>query len=252
MAMVSDCDGRLLAREGALGMQQKMLRQRQLVLKRQTDAAKSFGVVAQQHAPTSETPRQAPSWPTAAPEAPLAPRGKDPVGIAPPPSSAVGIAQHHPPGTEMHPEVTPESLEDRSMTLELDALDALGIAGIADAQAEKPETVGQGWDLDVASAPKGPKTTRFWTPWRAEAKPEECAVQAVVLDRLTSPEPESKHGSTPGADGYGEGASALNMGRVATPWIGAGQDLGPLPGELNPEDMVEPVLEETGEGFVAM
>lgn len=31
-------------------------------------------------------------------------------------------------------QVTPESLEDRSMTLELDALDALGIAGIADAQ----------------------------------------------------------------------------------------------------------------------
>eukprot|EP00435_Cladocopium_sp_Y103_P039063 s1089_g10.t1 len=112
-------------------------------------------------------------------------------------------AQLHPPETEMHPEVTPESLEDRSMTLELEALDALGIA---DAQAEKPETVGQGWDLDVASAPKGPKTTRFWTPWRAEAKPEECAVQAVVLDRLTSPEPlESKHGSTPGAHGYGEG-----------------------------------------------
>ena len=43
-------------------------------------------------------------------------------------------------------QVTPESLEDRSMTLELDALDALGIAGIADAQVGGGGGV-MGWDL---------------------------------------------------------------------------------------------------------
>jgi hypothetical protein len=50
-------------------------------------------------------------------------------------------------------QVTPESLEDRSMTLELDALDALGIAGIADAQ------VRGGWRSDGLGSGK-----RNWKP----------------------------------------------------------------------------------------
>ena len=239
MAMVSESNGRLSAREGALGMQQKMLRQRQLVLKRQTEAAKSFGVVAQQHAPTVETPRQAPDWAvTELMEAPTAPRSKDPDMVP------VGIVRCD---EALPPEVTPESPEERSMTmtLELDA-EQLGLELI---QAEKPETVGQGWNLDVASAaPKGlGKVPRFWTPWRnGEVKTEECSVEAVGPELFGgSPEPtERKYGSA-AYGGAGEGVSALNMGRVATPWIGQFQNLA-LPGELEPEDMVEPVLEETG------
>ncbi|CAK9110109.1 unnamed protein product [Durusdinium trenchii] len=206
MAMLSE--GRLSAREGSLGMQQKMLRQRELVLKRQTEAVKSFGVVAQQHAPSVDTPRQAFDW-VRAPEV----RREDAAGKDLEP--AVGLC-------------APRRL-------------------IEEAEGKRnPEHVGQGWNLDVGQdcgADAG--RARFWAPWRRGEAPQESSVQAVNSLELgaASPEPwEPKRGSA-GGDGYGERASALNMGRVATPWISAGQNLA-LPGELQPEDMVEPVLEE--------
>ncbi|CAJ1327749.1 unnamed protein product, partial [Effrenium voratum] len=85
MAMVGD--GAFTPREGP-SVQQKMMRQRQLVLKRQTDAAKSFGVVAPQHIPASDTPRQVPGWKDFVQEAPSEALPPPPAPAAP----AVGIA----------------------------------------------------------------------------------------------------------------------------------------------------------------
>ncbi|CAK9110110.1 Uncharacterized protein SCF082_LOCUS51147 [Durusdinium trenchii] len=236
MAMLSE--GRLSAREGSLGMQQKMLRQRELVLKRQTEAVKSFGVVAQQHAPSVDTPRQAFDW-VRAPEV----RREDAAGKDLEPAVGLCAPRRLIEEAEEKPEVTPESME-HSMTLDLESIEQLDAA---EAEGKRnPEHVGQGWNLDVGQdcgADAG--RARFWAPWRRGEAPQESSVQAVNSLELgaASPEPwEPKRGSA-GGDGYGERASALNMGRVATPWISAGQNLA-LPGELQPEDMVEPVLEE--------
>ncbi|OLQ06497.1 hypothetical protein AK812_SmicGene10252 [Symbiodinium microadriaticum] len=227
--------------DGPASMQQKMMRQRELVLKRQTEAAKSFGVVAQQHPPPrpADTPRQVLSA-RALPDAPRV----GIVGSAEVQEAVEAVVEHEIPQAQPQ-EYSLASLEEELLAsgkaIELD-----------EAEDRGRDHLGHGWDLEVDRGDE--KQTRakrsFWRPWKAEQSDAvaNCPVDEVSrvdLDALSGDSPE------PGRDrkhvGFGEmedgisksgATSALNMGRVATPWTGsskAGLD-SLLPGELQ-QDM---------------
>mmetsp|Transcript_1168 Transcript_1168/g.2635 ORF Transcript_1168/g.2635 Transcript_1168/m.2635 type:complete len:261 (-) Transcript_1168:64-846(-) len=238
-AMAGDQPLSARSSDGTASMQQKMMRQRELVLKRQTEAAKSFGVVAQQHPPPrpADTPRQVLSA-RGPPPPPDAPR----VGI-------VGSAEVQ----EAAEAVVEQDQVPQAQSLEYSLEEELLASGKAIELDEEdcgdcgPDLGHHGWDLEVDRGDE--KQTRakrsFWRPWKAEQSDAvaNCPVDEVSrveLDALSGDSPE------PGRDrkqvGFGEEAgipksgatSALNMGRVATPWTGsskAGLD-SLLPGEL--------------------
>ncbi|CAE7235752.1 unnamed protein product [Symbiodinium sp. CCMP2456] len=229
--------------DGLASMQQKMMRQRELVLKRQTEAAKSFGVVAQQHPPPgpADTPRQVLSA-RAPPDAPRV----GIVGSAEVQEEAAEAVVEH----DQVPQAPP--LEYSLASLEEELLASGKAIELDEAEDRGPDHLGHGWDLEVDRGDE--KQTRakrsFWRPWKAEQSDAvaNCPVDEVScvdLDALGGDSPE------PGRDrkhvGFGEvedgisksgATSALNMGRVATPWTGsskAGLD-SLLPGELQ-QDM---------------
>eukprot|EP00440_Ansanella_granifera_P047693 gb/GFBE01051659.1/.p1 GENE.gb/GFBE01051659.1/~~gb/GFBE01051659.1/.p1 ORF type:complete len:381 (+),score=92.00 gb/GFBE01051659.1/:1-1143(+) len=169
--------------EGPAHLQQKMLRQRQLVLKRQSEAMKSFGVVAQKHPPlaAADANGKVPGWEqflaTLDPNSPscsTVPSARDVIDIRAAPAAPQQQADEQD-QDEKSFDMVNSAAEDA-----LPSRSAIFLDGDAPVPAsfmtpssspEPPLNHGQGWDLEICAEDmqKEQQTgaRSFWRPWRA-------------------------------------------------------------------------------------
>lgn len=205
--------------DGAATMQQKMMRQRQLALKRQSATLGTPRCVVAQQLP-----------PLAPAEAHKNIEGLDAVLSNLDPNSpscstvpSARDAESRP--TPVTPLVTQEQARNpQDDALEDDSFEDLGSEDFrGEMQPQNPaQGVGQGWDLDIKPAELQNTTGgyRFWRPWKAPAAPieEVTAVESAVDLHMSLESPEALKSSSVvlcdeiPEDGSGMACSdALNM-----------------------------------------